>query len=670
MEMEKSKASKPPREPSTQNNPPKEPHSYFQPSELVFVISHATDNVPTKQELDQLLGGEGSGGIKSGGIIGWSNQELSSRKSSNQDQNKLNPRWTISRLEDRELHFPGSSGLPDLLPLDADLKSLGIKYLSPRPERRKAFSIIPVDIRVSAEDRDKTKNPNGLVDIDELAELIAKLDDSRGGLQETLNKQRDISQAITVEVVSPNWFASSSKTEYGDGGGPGSRPVPYTPTDPAQAVPYKFGLPKKVDPLCPPQEQRGENVKVAILDTAPCLQDLVEAYELYQKIRPPRQQLLKEQRKSHPLIETLLKPGGPLHVHPASIEELFRLRALHLQDHDYKMTDHGLFIAGIIHTIAPAAELHLYEVLNSQGTGDLESIARGLWKVADEQYRVFLETGKCEPVVVNCSLMLDSPLGGDPDSPNSAKIIPSDPPSDPDRPIIGHRLTDMHEAILNHIRADPDFVKRSGSVIMWICDLLFFLRSRVIAAAGNDWRPTDPGRPRARYPAAFGSVQGVGALKKEQPPNAAAGTQNYEVARYSDISDEPGKVGVATLGGEAGEGKGVLGIYIGEFPEPEIKEVEPAELPILEQIRRWIVTFFGGIVALPPTPPKNETHWAWWAGTSFATPIVSGVIAAVLSGPNPHPSTEAAIVELYTAGAIKNAETDYLEDVLAVTQGP
>jgi hypothetical protein len=655
MEMETSKAFKPPREPSTQTKPPKEPHAYFQPSELVFVISHATDDIPTEQEIDQLLSGEGSGGIRSGGIIGWSNQELS-----NQDQNNLNPRWTISRLKERELHFRGSSGLPEPPELDADLKSLEINYLSPRPVRRKAFSIIPVDVRVSAGSRDKT-NPDGLVDIDKLAKLVAYLDNSRGGLQETLNKQRDISQAITVEVVSPNWFAGSSKTEYGDGGGPGSRPVPFTYTDATKAAPYKFGLPEKVDPLCPPEHRRGENVKVAILDTAPCLQQLVEAYELYQKIRPERQQLLRDERKYHPLIETLLKPGGPLHVHPASVEELFRLRALHLQDHDYTMSDHGLFVAGIIHTIAPAAELHLYEVLNSQGTGDLESIARGLWKVADEQYKVWKETGNFQRLVVNCSLMLDISLDGDPDSPDTARIIADEP-----LPIIGHRLTDMDQAFLDKIRTDfnkidPDkWVVRSGSVIMWICDLLFFLGSRVIAAAGNDWDPTDLGRPRARYPAAFPSVQGVGALKKEQPQTAIVGNQNYEVASYSDLSDEPGKVGVATLGGEAGAERGVLGIYLGEFPEPL-----PGEWSIFHRIVNWLAKLFGGRFVYP----KNETHWAWWAGTSFATPILSGVIAAVLSQTAPPPTTEGAIVELYRAHAIKESRTDYQEDLLSVTQG-
>jgi subtilisin family serine protease len=638
MEMEKSKASKPPREPSTQNNPPKEPHAYFQPSELVFVISHANDEIPTEQEINDLLESK-----ESGGIIGWSNQ----------DQNKLNPTWTISRLKERELHFPGSSKLPKLPELDADLKGPDINYSSPRPEPQKPFSIIPVDVRVSTRD---DKNPDGLVDIAELAGLVARFDTARKDLEKSLNGQwekQGISQRSTVEVISPNWFASSAKTEYGDGGGPGSRPVPYTGA--VDTAPYEFQLPQTKKQLWPEKERRGEGVKVAILDTAPCLQQLVEAYELYQKIRPERQQLLRDERKYHPLIETLLKPGGPLHVHPASVEELFRLRALHLQDHDYTMTDHGLFIAGIINTIAPAAELHLYEVLNSQGTGDLESIARGLWTVVDEQYKVWEKTENFPHLVVNCSLMLDIPLDGDPVSRDNVRLIADEP-----LPIIGHRLTDMHDDLRNHMLAHPDFVERSGSVIMRICDLLFFLRARVIAAAGNDWRPTDPGRPEARYPAAFRSVQGVGALKKEQPQTAVPGSQDYEIAPYSDLSDKPGRFGVATLGGEAGAGRGVLGIYLGEFPEPL-----PGEWSIFHRIVNWLAKLFGGRFVYP----KNETHWAWWAGTSFATPILSGVIAAVLSGPNPHPSTEAAIVELYTARAIQEAGTPYKEDVLAVTQG-
>ena len=39
----------------------------------------------------------------------------------------------------------------------------------------------------------------------------------------------------------------------------------------------------------------------------------------------------------------------------------------------------------------------------------------------------------------------------------------------------------------------------------------------------------------------------------------------------------------------------------------------------------------------------NCTKWAWWAGTSFATPILTGVIAAVLSCLNGPDTTQEAV---------------------------
>ena len=114
----------------------------------------------------------------------------------------------------------------------------------------------------------------------------------------------------------------------------------------------------------------------------------------------------KSPREEHPLIDSLLVPGGPLTMHPASLEDLYRMRAVHLRDHNYQMTDHGLFVAGIVHTIAPKAQIHLFEVLNPDGVGDLLSIARGLWQALD------LFSGK--PLVINCSLVLNIPLWSQP----------------------------------------------------------------------------------------------------------------------------------------------------------------------------------------------------------------------------------------------------------------
>jgi hypothetical protein len=667
-----------------------EPYAYFQPGGLIYLLS--SDSNKRMKELPSQQGGlqvnEEIGTPVDPPVEPQNPQQITDQQSEDKadkddkDDGRFDKqvdeliKWSnekagedlvFSRRKERELFFPGTKNLPDLPPIvrNSDNKS---NYESPKPEPRGAFSLIPVEVRTKKRDG---KNPDGFVDVSRLVELSLDLHNSRE------DEKQPFRGPINLELVAPNWL-SSPTSETGGGGGPGSRPVPFA--GPSSTTDYELHFSSAVEGLCPlNQLEWGKGVKIAILDTAPCLHELVWAYEFYHKVNPEK----RPPGQEHLLLESLLRQPdpqdprpAPLTLHSASSEDLMRMRSVHLRDHNYNMTDHGLFVAGIIHSIAPAAEIHLYEVLNSEGVGDLESIARGLWKVAEQQYEHFINKKEVQPLVVNCSLTLNIPLEGDPDSPNTAQIIPSDSPL----PIAGHRLTDLDNQILGTLRSKSDWVERGGKVIMWICDLLFLCGARVIAAAGNDWRPAeDPGRPQARFLAAFPSVQGVGALPRDEDQNPVAIKRNsdYEVSSYSDVSDVPGTVGVATLGGEPGEGKGVLGLFIGEFPEPEPKvEVEkpvPTTLPLLERIRRGIITFLGGFVTLPPLPAaplKNENHWAWWAGTSFATPILSGVIAAVLSKPNPPPTTEGAIVKLYDDRAIEEAKTTYEEDLLKVRQGP
>ena len=89
-----------------------------------------------------------------------------------------------------------------------------------------------------------------------------------------------------------------------------------------------------------------------------------------------------------------------------------------------------------------------------------------------------------------------------------------------------------------------------------------------------------------------------------------------------------------TLGGEPGEEQGVLGLYLGEFPGGE----------------------------------PNCTRWAWWAGTSFATPILTGAIAAVLSSRAGHRRTQAAVKALYEKGIIVERQTLAWEDAMLAKQ--
>jgi subtilisin family serine protease len=89
-------------------------------------------------------------------------------------------------------------------------------------------------------------------------------------------------------------------------------------------------------------------------------------------------------------------------------------------------------------------------------------------------------------------------------------------------------------------------------------------------------------------PARFDTVLGV----------AATTSDPRQPARYSNVGDEQ-ELGdhVATFGGNSSDAlepeDGVIGIYSGEFPDHR----------------------------------PNETGWAFWSGTSFATAIVSGIAA-------------------------------------------
>jgi hypothetical protein len=205
------------------------------------------------------------------------------------------------------------------------------------------------------------------------------------------------------------------------------------------------------------------------------------------------------------------------------------------------------------------------------------------------------------------------------------------------------------------------WLAHQGEAIEWICDHLYFRNSRVIAAAGNDWRKDeDEARPKPGYPAAFDPVLGVGALPKNARRDA---TGKYPVSRYSNTSDEPEVIGVTTLGGEPGEGNGILGVYIGEFPDMwyRLRKYPWILWPLL-----WLIFTikWGNCIR-----PRNESDWAWWCGTSFATPVIAGFTAAALSDTNRPASTQAAVRMMYdTAGIVEFVTSDDEDGLVGVTQ--
>jgi hypothetical protein len=537
----------------------------------------------------------------------------------------------LSLRKDDELHFPATIVPENQSNRNEDIAP-EIAHKLPEPQTRRAFSIIPAEVKRSSKDR-SDKDPDEFANGSELSNLVLELD---GDMR---NAQPDLGQGITLEAVTLNWLASPG-SEWGGGGGPGGLPEPYRqdPKHP-EHVPFRFDIPSANRLLALPGAKQGEGVTVAILDTAPCLHDLSAAYERHHKVNP------QNQGEYHELLDLLMNPDNPLIVHPASLEDLLRMRAVHLRDHNYQMTDHGLFVAGIIRTIAPQAKLHLFEVLNPDGVGDLLSIAKGLWEV--------LNTFSGQRLVVNCSLVLNIPRLNQPITDLDSNLVAL---------IVGGTDNNQNSDYLTSVSSDGEkWLARQGLAIEWICNKLLSERSRVIAAAGNDWKQGEnKDRPDPRFPAAFSSALGIGALKKAPQTNE---NHSQEPSSYSNISDKPEYEGIVALGGEPGEKKGVLGVYIGKFPPMEFWL---RQYPAIWQPFMWLyfVIRWGSF-----SGPRNKNDWAWWAGTSFATPIVSGVIASVLSDKSQSASVKDALIELYSSGSVTNSLLPTTEDGIAdVTQ--
>lgn len=411
---------------------------------------------------------------------------------------------------------------------------------------------------------------------------------------------------VQLHQVSLNWLTSVTNGGLGSGG-PGGHPTPYTGN---VSTAHPFTLPPAIVPLLPLENQRGDGVEVAILDTCPTGSDLARANN--------------KLGGQHPLLGPML--NGQLE-RPTPTVIPGRQDIYNLKHHHYDMADHGLFAAGIIHSIAPRARLHLIEVLDHFGAGDSDSISHGLATVVN---MIANQAGAGRPGkwVVNCSLMMNAPT----DDSHVARIIYElenqgtlTPAEEQEQ---GDLLGVLKPAANNP--GDPLLVwlmTRQAGAIQFLCDYLYaYLGTRVIAAAGNDRLPS-LAQPAARFPANADSVLGVGALKKLDPRIAIT------PASYTNHADNPTSAGVVTFGGEEGADVGVLGAYIGAFP----------------------ASMAG----------KNPTGWAWWCGTSFATPIVTGMTAALLSMPNAYATTEDAIEEFFKQ---PHAQLPNLEAIWQVTQ--
>jgi hypothetical protein len=381
---------------------------------------------------------------------------------------------------------------------------------------------------------------------------------------------------IPIVLSAPNWLS---------GGTPIGQGCPLTPPIPAEDACSNWHLELPgLDPQL--QERTGDGVTVFILDAFPERGVISNAAE----DAGDDNWLLNNVNETVSFDYSLMS-GVQEILDMASTGNAAVGKDVYGRHYPIEISDHGLFIAGIVRDIAPDAQIECVRVLNFLCVGDLQILAGALSKIYNRMLSVNPDTGKDgdlygKPVVINLSLVIPTD-----DEAQQKQINPS-------------------AGGFNIIQANLFFAIQS----------LAELGAMIVASAGNegDLRESPGGkRPMALYPAAFGSppysIDGVIAV--------GAVDANGHVTSYSCY---PGSRGIATYGGE-----------VPHIVPPNPPSSNPS-LTTLDALRGIYSS-----VEYPPLsvdPPAqyyqatNDHAWAYWVGTSFATPIISAVTARILEG--------------------------------------
>jgi len=400
---------------------------------------------------------------------------------------------------------------------------------------------------------------------------------------------------VPVRAV-PNWFATASEQHCPS---PGSAPVWAPPSTRAQADAgyWSFAFSgERAAAAVRHGRETPSSVIVAVLDTSPTAKAVADAAS---DPRHAHNTLLRHVAAAPNVTIDRHLPAPPHPVaHLSDMRANWRDRGesagAPLPEIAFRMDDHGLFVTGIIHDIAPNAEINLIRVLNGFGVTDHHAMIHALAHLPH-----LLDNDK-QRLIVNLSLgfaippgvevlrlwmretymALEAQFGATLTLENALAALAGD-----DRATLQAILDDLHAGLKDLI----DWLTAHPQILM-------------VAAAGNDNRffGRRAMRPEPRWPARYDGVLGVAAVGRTGAP-----------AEYSNDGDATviGN-GIATFGGDATRvNDGDLGkIDTGVTPVDAIAGIYASEQ----------LTLGTG---------ANETSWVYWSGTSFATPIITALAA-------------------------------------------
>jgi hypothetical protein len=382
-----------------------------------------------------------------------------------------------------------------------------------------------------------------------------------------------ILQPVPITSAAPHWLFGSS--DHVTTGCPLMPPIPV-PADRACSSAsglWPISLPHLPEEL---QQTTGAGVTVLVLDTLPPWGDIHRATEAAGRQNLRLLDLVNNVRFVYPHLQDTVDLPNP--QEPQTGKDIWG-RSLH-----FHLPDHGLFIAGIIRDLAPDAHVLCARVLNDLGAGATSDL---IAQFQDVQRRILAaEEYYDRDVVINLSLVI---------------------PSDED---LQGSFTDL-DAIRLFLRETMRHLTALGVMF--------------VAAAGNegDSRQQQGGkRPDALYPAAFAN--------QDLPNLIPVGAVN-EHGETSGYSCYPGVRGVATYGGELPRDSDV-------YQEHGMTHVDTDCLDAMVGVyTRLTYPALSADDAQTTYPAPNTHGWTYWIGTSFATPIVTAVVARACEQRRIHP---------------------------------